>query len=183
MQRTGIPLRELFFTCFKIGSLSFGGGVSGWTYREFVERKKWITDEDFAANLAIAQMLPGANVVNLVIAVGETLRGAAGAATCFVGFLIAPFFVVICLSSAMRKVAHISEVPTALEGIAFAAIGMVIVLVGRSASRLRHNLPALSIILLVMLGISVLHLPMLVVVLVLTPASVGLAWLRVRLNG
>ena len=63
----GPSLLALFLVCLKIGMLSFGGGLSGWLHQEFVRRHGWIDDDDFASSLAIAQMLTGANVVNLVI--------------------------------------------------------------------------------------------------------------------
>ena len=58
-------LAALFGTCLKIGMLSFGGGLTGWLHREFVGRHCWIPDDDFNSTLALAQIMPGANVVNL----------------------------------------------------------------------------------------------------------------------
>ena len=102
----GTPsLLALFLVCLKIGMFSFGGGLSGWLHQEFVRRHGWIEDDDFASILAIAQMLPGANVVNLVICMGDQLRGAAGAAVGVFGFLVGPFLAVIALSVGLRPAA------------------------------------------------------------------------------
>lgn len=173
----------LFLACFKIGSLSFGGGLSGWIYREFVERHGWIDDEDFAAQLALAQMLPGANVVNLVIGFGEILRGPLGALACLSGFILTPFFAVIGLASVMDALAHSRGVEVVLEGVAFAAIGMLVVMCGRGVARSRRNPLALLVIAGVAGTVGILGWSMLPVVLVLAPVSVALAARRVHRDG
>lgn len=173
----------LFLTCFKIGSLSFGGGLSGWIYREFVERHAWIDDEDFAAQLALAQMLPGANVVNLVIGFGEMLRGPVGALACLFGFLLTPFFAVIGLAWVMDLMAHSRGTDVMLEGVAFAAIGMLVVMCSRGVLRARRNPAALLVMASVAGAVGVLGWPMLPVVLVLAPVSIALAARRVRRDG
>ncbi len=174
---------SLFFTCFKIGSLSFGGGLSGWIHREFVERHGWIDDEDFAAQLALAQMLPGANVVNLVIGFGERLRGPVGALACLGGFLLTPFFAVIGLASVMDLLAHSRGVEVMLEGVAFAAIGMLVVMCGKGVMRSRRNAEALLVTAGAAVAVGILGWSMLPVVLVLAPVSVALAARRVRRDG
>lgn len=171
---------KLFLTCFKIGSLSFGGGLSGWIYREFVERHGWIDDEDFAAQLALAQMLPGANVVNLVIGFGEMLRGPVGALACFFGFILTPFFAVIGLASIMDLLAHSRGVEVVLEGVAFAAIGMLVVMCGRGVARSRRNPVALVVLAGVAGAVGLFGWSMLPVVLVAAPVSIALAARRVR---
>lgn len=59
----------------------------GWIYREFVEKKRWISDEDFASTMATISDPTSADAINLVICLGELLRGAKGAFVCFLGFL------------------------------------------------------------------------------------------------
>jgi hypothetical protein len=90
-------LAQLFMACAKVGLLSFGGGLVGWLNREFVSHRLWINDDDFNSLFIMAQMLPGSNIVNLVICLGDQLRGAAGATACVAGFLVGPFFAVIGL--------------------------------------------------------------------------------------
>lgn len=173
----------LFWTCFKIGSLSFGGGLSGWIYREFVDRHRWITDEEFAANLAIAQMLPGANVVNLVIGFGELLRGPAGALACLTGFLMTPFFAVIALGAFVGQISGTPQVSAAMEGVALAAIGMLVLICGRGIARLRRNLPGLVVIAAVAGGVAGMGWPMLWVVVAVAPVSIVLAARRAGRHG
>ena len=79
---TGTPIqRQLLLAVFtRIGLTSFGGGMSGWLMREFVQRRRWMDEEEFLAGLGLAQAFPGVNVVNMAIWIGYRLRGNAGRA-------------------------------------------------------------------------------------------------------
>ena len=70
-------------------------------------------------------MLPGANVVNLVICMGEQLRGPVGALACVLGFLVGPFFAVIGLCQLFDALAGYSLLPVISDGVAFAAMGLI----------------------------------------------------------
>src|SRR5689334_12613673 len=70
-----VGLVELFLLFSQLGLSSFGGGVSAWIHRAFVERRGWLSEAEFSAALALGRIMPGANVVNLAILVGQRLRG------------------------------------------------------------------------------------------------------------
>src|SRR5258707_13161435 len=72
-------LTGLFLIFSRIGLTSFGGGLSGWLLREFVQDRDWIGEEDFLNGLAISQALPGINVKNMAIWIGHRLLGWRGA--------------------------------------------------------------------------------------------------------
>jgi len=171
-------LSALFLTCLKIGLLSFGGGLSGWLYQEFVLRHGWISDEDFASSLAISQMLPGANVVNLVICMGDELRGLAGSVACVLGFLVGPFFAVIALSAVFDALPDVTMLEAASNGVAYAALGLLLVICFRGAQRAMKFPPSLVVIAVVAIAVGLMKLPLIPVVLVVAPISVALAWRR-----
>ena len=171
-------LWALFLVCLKVGLLSFGGGLSGWLYQEFVVRENWISDEDFASSLAISQMLPGANVLNLVINMGDQLRGFSGSATCVLGFLVGPFFAVIALSSLFDSVIDLPLLQSASNGVAFAAIGLMLTICLRGIKRAARYPPSLVVIAATAIAVGFLRLPLIPVVLVVAPISVALAWRR-----
>ena len=75
----GATLAGIFWVFFRIGLLSFGGGLTGWVYLEIVAARQWMTDDEFMSGIAVSQILPGANVANLAIYVGSTLKGPIGA--------------------------------------------------------------------------------------------------------
>lgn len=175
-----VPLIRLFTTCLGIGAFSFGGGLSGWIYREFVDRNGWISDEDFVSTMAICQILPGANVINLVICLGELLRGAKGAFACFLGFLLVPVFAVVALSMVIDHLSDSTLLETGLAGVAFAAIGLLLVICWKGAMRARRKPVQLVIIAAVALTVGLLRLPLIPVVAVVVPVSILLAMRRHR---
>src|ERR1700704_7079357 len=85
-----VGLIELFLLFPQLGLSSFGGGVSAWMHRAFVERRGWLGETEFAAAFALARIMPGVNVVNLAVLIGQRLRGASGAAAAALGLLVGP---------------------------------------------------------------------------------------------
>lgn len=173
-----VSLTTLFLACLKLGLLSFGGGLSGWVYQDFVVRRRWISDEDFASSFAMGQMLPGGNVANLVVCLGEQLRGALGAATAVFGLLVGPFFSVILVAILIDSITQAEMLDIALTGAAAAAIGFLINLSWRGVLRESNSPAMLGIIAAVVLGVGILKLPLLLVTLCVAPASIAIAWRR-----
>jgi chromate transporter len=118
---------------FRIGMFSFGGGLSGWMYREVVQARGWLTEDEFLSGMAVGQILPGANVANLTIYIGHRLKGPLGAAAALVALLAVPFFAVIALAGGYGLIKNIPYAQTGLEGVAAAAIGLLLVVVARGA--------------------------------------------------
>lgn len=171
-------LVTLFWLCFKIGILSFGGGLTGWIYQQFVLRHGFLSEDDFASSVAIAQMLPGANVVNLVVCIGELLRGPPGSIACFVGFLIGPFFAVIALLSAFDWLAAFEFLPVMFNGVAFAAIGLLLLTCIQGVQRATRFPPSLIVVAVTAVLVGVLEWPLIPVVLAVSPFSILFAWKR-----
>ena len=74
------------------------GGVLAVVQRELVEKKRWLTADEFLEDWAVAQVLPGPNVVNLAVMIGDRHFGLRGAAAAFAGLLAAPLVVVMVLA-------------------------------------------------------------------------------------
>src|SRR3954451_23067616 len=94
----GIGVVELFLLFSQLGLSSFGGGVSAWMHRAFVERRGWLGETEFFAALALARVMPGVNVVNLAVLIGQRLRGASGAVAAALGLLVGPSLAAIGLT-------------------------------------------------------------------------------------
>jgi chromate transporter len=67
-------LSTIFLVFLRIGLVSFGGGLFGWIHREVVAKRGWLTDDEFFSGLALAQVLPGTNVSNMTVIIGQRLR-------------------------------------------------------------------------------------------------------------
>jgi len=176
--RPDVGLAAIFLVFLRIGLLSFGGGLSGWIYQEVVERRAWLTAEDFLSGLALAQVLPGINVANLAIYIGQRLAGIPGAASGLVGLLLGPFFVVIAAATVYDRIAGIAWLHNFLDGMAAAAIGLFLSVGLKAAQREARGPASVFVLLATFLAVGVLRWPLVPVVLCLVPLSVALAWKR-----
>ncbi|MEO5932054.1 MAG: chromate transporter, partial [Duganella sp.] len=86
------------FLSFTILALQGFGGVLAVVQREMVERKRWLTQEEFIEDWAVAQIMPGPNVVNLALMIGGRYYGLRGAMTALAGMLTVPLMVVLGLA-------------------------------------------------------------------------------------
>jgi len=171
-----VPLSAIIGAFAKIGLMSFGGALSGWMYREIVQRRQWLGEEDFLSGLALGQIMPGANVANLSLYIGQRLRGAAGAAAALAAMLLPPMVLVLVLAALYQSIEEIAWVHRAIGGVAAAAIGLTAMVGLRAARRVERRAVPLAVLALIFLTIGVLGWPMVPVVLVLTPLSIALAW-------
>jgi chromate transporter len=91
--------------------------------------------------LALSRIMPGANVVNLAVVIGQRLRGAPGAVAAAAGLLAGPSVLVITLALAYRSLAGAALVHKALEGTAAAAVGLLIAMGIVSARQVLKETP------------------------------------------
>ena len=107
----------------RLGMASFGGGLPGWMHHEVVRKRGWLDEERFMAGLALGQVLPGPNSVNLALHIGQQLRGWPGAAAAFLGILGPPFLFILVLACAGRRgFSGSATVAAALGGVAAAGL-------------------------------------------------------------
>ncbi|SCX81063.1 chromate transporter [Microvirga guangxiensis] len=177
-----VPLLSLFFVFFRVGLFSFGGGLAGWVHREVVAQRGWMSDDDFFSGLALSQILPGANVTNLSVYIGQRLRGPAGAACALVGLVIGPFFAVIALATAYAQLATMPWIQNALTGAAAAAIGLLLVVAVKGARNASRRLVPFLILVATFVAVGLLQWPLVPVVLALAPLSVAFAWWKASSN-
>ena len=167
---------ELFFAFFKI-TLSGFGGTLPWTRRMFVEEKRWLTAQEFNDVYALCQFLPGPNIVNLTSVFGSRMRGPTGALAAWSGFLLVPFCVMLAAAILYERYGDVEAVRRVLTGIAPAAAGLIIATVAKMAAPMCKSLgPAPFVIVVTAVAIDLMRWPLLWVMLVMVPVSIGLAW-------
>lgn len=93
-------LIELFIVFFKIGAFTFGGGwaMISIIEKEIVDKKHWVSKEEFLDLLAVAQSIPGILAVNMAVAVGDKLRGRRGAIVAALGTIIPSFTMILVIA-------------------------------------------------------------------------------------
>jgi chromate transporter len=152
--------------------------------RELVERQRWLTREQFLEMLSIAQVLPGPNIVNLALILGDRHFGWRGGAAAMGGVLLAPLAVVLALAVLAQQMQDIPAVTGALRGMGAVAAGLVLSTALRLLGGLRKNALGASLCALLMvltlLMVGFLRWPLVSVVLGLGPVAIGLAWWRLK---
>lgn len=113
------------FLAFSWLALQGFGGVLAVVQRELVEKRRWMTLEQFVEDWAVAQILPGPNVINLSIMIGGRHFGMAGAMTALAGLLILPLVIVLALAMWFATVAQMPQASGALRGMGAVAAGLI----------------------------------------------------------
>jgi chromate transporter len=172
------------FVSFTLLALQGFGGVLAVVQRELVEKKRWMTREEFIEDWAVAQIMPGPNVVNLSLMVGGRYFGLKGAMTALAGMLTVPLLGVLLLALVYAQVADYPGVAGALRGMAAVAAGLIAATGLKLYGALHHNV--LGVRLCVALGvltfaaIALLRLPLAYVLFSLGGLACVLAFRRLK---
>ena len=113
------------FVSFTVLALQGFGGVLAVVQREMVEKKRWMTRDEFIEDWAVAQIMPGPNVVNLSLMIGSRYFGFKGAIAALAGMLAAPLVVVLMLALLYAQFADHPGVQGALRGMGAVAAGLI----------------------------------------------------------
>ena len=113
------------FVSFTLLALQGFGGVLAIVQREVVEKKRWLTREEFLEDWAVAQIMPGPNVVNLSMMIGGRHFGLPGALAALAGMLAAPLVIVLLLAVLYGSVAETPTAQGALRGMGAVAAGLI----------------------------------------------------------
>ncbi len=135
---------DLFFS-FSMLALQGFGGVLAIVQRELVEKKHWLTQEEFMEDWAVAQILPGPNVVNLSLMIGDRYFGFAGALAALAGMLAFPLVIVLALAVVFGGIADTAAAQGALRGMGAVAAGLITATGIKLISALKRNVMGLAV--------------------------------------
>ena len=168
------------FGAFNRLALQGFGGVLPVAQRELVERRGWLTREQFVEMLSVGQVLPGPNIVNVALMFGDRHFGLRGAFAALGGLLAAPLAIVLALAILYARFATQPMVGGAMRGMGAVAAGLVIAMGLKLAPTLKSNpLPAALCALAALLtwvAVGLLRLPMAWLVLSGGALMVAFAW-------
>jgi len=116
--------RDLFWSFTWLALQGFGG-VLAVVQRELVEKKRWLTQEQFLEDWAVAQVMPGPNVVNLSLMIGGRHFGWTGALAALAGMLCAPLLLLLVVAALYGTVADTATAQGALRGMGAVAAGLI----------------------------------------------------------
>jgi chromate transporter len=172
-------LSELFRALVLVSISGFGGALP-WARRTIVERKRWMTTEEFNETFALSQFLPGPNVINFSVVFGSRFGGPAGAAVALAGLLGPPLMIVTVLAILYERFGGLQTLSRILAGITAAAVGLLIAVVAKMAAPMFlkrwNSAPVIAI--LAFTDVALMQWPLPYVFLGLAPVSVAFAWFK-----
>ena len=160
------------------------GGVLPVAQRELVEREQWMSKDEFLALLSLGQVLPGPNIVNMALIIGQQFHGPRGAAASLAGLMLVPLALVLALAVLVQQFGEQPGVAGALRGMGVVASGLILSTAWKLATSLRRNVLGLPVASALVLGtfvaVGLLRWPLVWVVLGLGALGLALAWHRLR---
>ena len=139
------------FVSFTLLALQGFGGVVAVVQRELVEKKHWLTREEFVEDWSVAQIMPGPNVANISLMIGARHFGLPGALAALAGMLTIPLILVLLLAVLYAQFANHPDVAGALRGMGAVAAGLIVATGLKLASVLKNS--PLGIPVCIVLGI------------------------------
>ena len=169
-------LVRIFWSFFKIGTFTIGGGYAmiPLMEKELVDRRGWLSQEEFLDTLALSQAMPGVFAANMATSVGMKRRGVLGAVSAIVGNILMPVLMILLLAVFFRHFSDNHWVESAFKGVRPAVVALIaapVFKMAKTAGICWRNawIPVLSALLIASLGVS----PVLVV---LAAAAGGLLY-------
>ena len=160
------------------------GGVLAVAQIELVDRRGWLTREEFVETLSVSQVLPGPNICNLALMVGDRFFGWRGAFAALAGLMAVPLVIVMVLAALYDHWAHDPMVSGALRGMGAVAAGLVISTAIKLAVALKDNPLGIPLCIgfgaLTFAAVGLLRLPLAAVVQGLGSLAVAAAWWRLK---
>lgn len=176
-------LGTLFFTFFKIGLFTFGGGYAmiALLEEEFIQRRRWLDKDEFLDMTAIAESTPGPVAINSATYLGYKLAKVPGAATATVAVCLPSFLIIYAISLFFEQFTQLTVIANAFKGIQVCVIYLIFsagVRMPKALDKSPFATGVLAAVMLVMVGLSLAGVSVSSILLILLSGAAGVAaWL------
>ena len=176
-------LGTLFFTFFKIGAFTFGGGYAmiALLEEEFIQRRRWLDKDEFLDMTAIAESTPGPVAINSATYLGYKLAKVPGAATATVAVCLPSFLIIYAISLFFEQFTQLTVIASAFKGIQVCVIYLIFsagVRMLKALDKSPFATGVLAAVMLVMVGLSLAGVSVSSILLILLSGAAGVAaWL------
>lgn len=176
-------LGTLFFTFFKIGLFTFGGGYAmiALLEEEFIQRRRWLDKDEFLDMTAIAESTPGPVAINSATYLGYKLAKVPGAATATVAVCLPSFLIIYAISLFFEQFTQLTVIASAFKGIQVCVIYLIFsagVRMLKALDKSPFATGVLAAVMLVMVGLSLAGVGVSSILLILLSGAAGVAaWL------
>lgn len=172
-------LLTLFLSFFKIGAFTFGGGYAMLSLleNEFVEKRGWLTKEEFMDMVAIAESTPGPIAINSATFIGYKAAGVLGSALATLGVVLPSFTIIYVISLFLDKFLTFTLVANAFKGIQACVvylIGSVGIKLFKQMKKKPLNIAILASVLVCMIGFSLFAVKFSSIIYILISGALGI---------
>lgn len=175
---TRVGSLELCVAFASIAVVGFGG-VLPWIRWLLVDKKSWLTEEEFVNIFALCNFLPGGNVANIAVVVGARFGGFPGACAALAGLVTPPALIVVAIGSLYTTYGHLPALQSMFATLGAAAAGLVLSVAIRMIYPLWRSPRAVVVLAIVVLAAVVLRMPLVwMLTLIVPPAIAAAHWLR-----
>ena len=154
-------LHELFWTFFKIGAFTIGGGYAmiPLMEQEIVDKRKWLDRDEFMDTMSLAQSMPGVFAVNMATNIGFRTRGYIGAITAILGNVLMPIVMIIAIAMFFKQFSDNLIVESIFKGIRPAVVALIAAPVFKMAKTAKISwrnfwIPVVAAMLIWLIGVS-----------------------------
>jgi chromate transporter len=155
-----------------IGFTSFGGARAAYFRHAMVVSRRWLTDEQFLEGLTISQVLPGPNISNLSVYLGQRLRGLTGASFAVIAVLLPGTVMIVALAVAYFGHGNLPGLTAVFKGVGAAAVGLSLATTLQVGIKGVHRGRDWLVVLVTFLAVGFLHVSLLIPLLTIAPVSV-----------
>ena len=156
-----VSLIQLFWSFFKIGTFTLGGGYAmiPLMEKELVDKHRWLSREEFLDAITLAQTMPGIFAANMAVHLGWRQRGALGAVVSVLGNILMPILIILALAMGLHYLQGNAVVEAVFKGVRPVVVALIAAPVFRMAktakiSRYNFWIPVVAALLIWLLGIS-----------------------------
>ena len=175
--------KELF-VAFTLLALQGFGGVLAVAQRVLCEQRRWLTREEFVEILAVAQVLPGPNVCNLALMIGDRFFGWRGAFAALAGMMAVPLVIVLLLTALYAEYSINLAVSGALRGMGAVSAGLIVgtglKLVGALRTSPMQAPVCAALLVSAFAAVALMRWPVVWIILALGVVACAYAWMRLK---
>ena len=173
-----LSMRQIFLVFLKIGTFSFGGVYSMITFfeRELVEKRKWITHDEFIESFAIGQMTPGPPIVNTGICIGYKLHKLRGVLAATVGQAFTGTVLAILLAAFYMHMKDNPLLQSVMKGVAAAVVGLLASIIYRMFIKLVTDYRTATLAVAAFIALDVVKLNPIAIILAAGLLGILLKW-------
>jgi len=168
---------DLLFGFAMVGMIGFGG-IANALFHVVVDKRKWLTAEDYTMTFGLAQILPGAAPINTSIMIADRFQGLVGIVCAICGLLCVPLISLIMLALIYDQFADVPEVRYGTIASVAAAAGLSFGTALKASFRVLRTAPAIILALVSFGAIGIFRIPMIPAMIVLMIVALSFSYLR-----